>query len=86
MVLRICTTPFVHSIDLSNDSFADGATVSGIQITGTMELDLIRVAGFGNATVVPEPGTYALLPTGLTAIAVAARRRRNTRRSRGKAP
>ncbi|GEM_PF-3260933 len=71
------STLFVHSVDLSDYGFGNGATVSGIQITGERELDLIRVAGFGNGTVVPEPGTYALLAAGLAGIAIAARRRRN---------
>ncbi|MCU0649540.1 MAG: PEP-CTERM sorting domain-containing protein [Gemmatimonadaceae bacterium] len=36
----------------------------------------VELRGFGPAVVIPEPSTYALLATGLVALAFAARRRR----------
>jgi hypothetical protein len=41
---------FVHSLDLSSFGIADGQGIVAIQITNAGQLDLIRVAGFGDTT------------------------------------
>ncbi len=70
-------TLFVQSVDLSDFGFAAGANIVAARITSNKELDLIRVAGFGNGvTVTPEPSSYAMMVGGLLALGVAARRRK----------
>jgi hypothetical protein len=66
---------FVTPIELSSFGLAEGASINAIRITGSPELDLIRVAGFANGEVpVPEPTTLALF--GAALIPFALRRRR----------
>jgi hypothetical protein len=38
---------------------------------------VLNLSSSGQLTTVPEPGTYALFGLGLTALLIAARRRRN---------
>lgn len=66
---------FVHSLDLSAFGVAGAQSVLAIEIEGSSELDLIRVAGFGTSSSVPEPSALALLVPGLVAVAGVARRR-----------
>lgn len=73
-------TLFVTPIDLSAFGIANGASIVAVRITGSPELDLIRVAGFANAVgpgAVPEPTTLAVF--GLGAVGLLAARRRATR-------
>lgn len=66
---------FVTPIDLSLFGLADGAMVNAIRVTGSPELDLIRVAGFAKDGVsVPEPTTLGLLATALMPFAIRRRR------------
>jgi hypothetical protein len=68
-------TLFVTSIDLSSFSVPLGSGVNSITVTGSPELDLIRVAGFAT-TAVPEPASIALIGSGLFGFAVLYRRSR----------
>jgi len=69
-------TLFVHSIDLSDFGFAAGDSIEAVRITGDVQLDLIRAAGFGDATTgVPEPAPLFLLAAGLAGLAGVRRRR-----------
>jgi hypothetical protein len=58
------STLFVHPIDLSDFGFASGATIEAVRITGLVELDLIRAAGFA----APLPGAFWLLGSGLVGL------------------
>jgi hypothetical protein len=59
-------------LDLALFGIAAGDSITAIQITGIVEADLIRVAGF---QAVPEPSTALLLGLGLTGLAAKGRRR-----------
>ncbi len=68
---------FVQSVDLSDFGFATGANIVAARISSDKQLDLVRVAGFGDGvTVTPEPSSYAMMVGGLLALGVAARRRK----------
>ena len=55
---------FVQPVDLSNFGVALGESVRATQVSGSPQLDLIRVAGF---LAVPEPSTIALFGVGILA-------------------
>jgi hypothetical protein len=57
---------FVHSIDISDFGFAAGTTIEAVRITGIVELDLIRAAGFA---ATPLPGAFWLMGSGLVGLA-----------------
>ena len=61
---------FVQPVDLSDFGVSLGNSITAAQVTGSSQLDLIRVAGFA---AVPEPGT--LLALGIGAAALIRRRR-----------
>ncbi|HMS54048.1 MAG TPA: PEP-CTERM sorting domain-containing protein [Fimbriimonadaceae bacterium] len=63
---------FVHPVDLSTFGVAEGTSIQAVMVTGTPQLDLIRVAGFA----VPEPSTVVAF-LGLAAI-VGLRRQKRT--------
>lgn len=56
---------FVHPLDLTDFGFAENDTVNAAQISGSTQLDLIRVAGFAP---VPEPATMVALSLGVLAL------------------
>lgn len=64
---------FVQPIDLSDFGVGLGNSITAAQVTGTSQLDLIRVAGFA---AVPEPGTLLAMAVGATALI---RRRRSAK-------
>ena len=68
---------FVHPLDLSDFGFAPDAQIDAIRVTGTEQLDLIRVAGFdaGESRDVPEPAALLLLGIGLSCAAAVRRLR-----------
>jgi hypothetical protein len=68
-------TLFVTLIDLSDFGLASGASVSSIAVTGSPELDLIRVAGLA-ASVLPLPATLPPFATGLGALGLLGWRRK----------
>jgi hypothetical protein len=61
----------VIPIDLSVFGIAAGSSIVAVQITGSPQADLIRVAGFaeGDAAPVPEPASLTLLGVGLAGMA-----------------
>jgi hypothetical protein len=63
---------YVTPVDLSGFGISSGAVIDAIRITGSPELDLIRVAGL-NTGAVPEPTTMLLLGFGLVGLAGARR-------------
>lgn len=68
-------TLWVHALDLSAFGVGLGASVDAIRVRGFTELDLIRVAGFGQDDVpMPAPAGPGLLGAGI--VLLAARRRR----------
>jgi hypothetical protein len=68
---------FVTEVDLSDYGIALGGSINFVRVSGSPELDLLRVAGFGDPNVVSEPGSLAL--AGLGGLVFAALRRRATR-------
>ena len=64
---------FVTAIDLGAFGLAPGATIQAVRVTGSPELDLVRVAGFASA--VPEPAGAAMLLAGLGIVGAVLRRR-----------
>jgi len=60
-------TLWVHSFDIFNTFGVN--TVRAVRITGTTELDLIRVAGLNPVPAIPEPSTFLLGATGLALLA-----------------
>jgi hypothetical protein len=59
---------FVTPVDLSDFGILTGTAINAINITGSPQLDLIRVAGL-NTSAVPEPATMLLLGFGLVGLA-----------------
>jgi len=56
---------YVTLIDLSDFAVSDGASVNSIAVTGSPELDLVRIAGLAVPTEVPLPATIPLFASGL---------------------
>ena len=71
-------TLYVTSVDLSSFSIANGASIVAARVTGTTELDLIRVAGFSQNNAVPEPTSWIMMIAGFGMIGGALRRQRAT--------
>jgi hypothetical protein len=63
---------YVTSVNLDDFGLAAGSTVKAIRVTGSPELDLMRVAGF--ASSVPEPSGLLLMAGGWLLLAGLARR------------
>lgn len=68
---------YVHALDLGAFGLKAGQSVVAIEITGSTELDLIRVAGMNKA--VPEPASIAAL--GIGAFGLLRRRARRSSQS-----
>ncbi|HEY0437847.1 MAG TPA: PEPxxWA-CTERM sorting domain-containing protein, partial [Phenylobacterium sp.] len=72
---------FVTSLDLSSFGIGAGSSILAARITGSPELDLIRVAGLAPSEVVvggggvPEPAAWALMLGGFGLAGAALRRR-----------
>lgn len=69
---------FVTEVDLSDYGIALGDSINAVTVTGSPELDLLRVAGFGDPTNVPEPMSLPLVGLGCLALAASRRRVRRT--------